>query len=368
MNRPVSAYVPVVPANTRVGTAFAPAPYLTAASPAFAEMWVRAFRGFNHSGQDTTSAAEGFHFSLKLEARATRRGLRGRDLPWILQLIYDTLEPKYTYGQMLKCSGAVVNRRSEAAVTKSIEAAKGIPAGSVTVLCAERGTCSVVSCAHAPLEHLVEDALGDDPHCSCAAGSQGALCKHIACCMVLLGRSETEIRLLHGSLKGMELPEGIVVKLHRGVVSGGTGAAPSGAVAASEVAAAEPAEQPARQPTDRRPDVRAALQKLLDISEREQLPSAEVLAAVNAGLAIVEASIIAQQTLSDVLQSAMSATAREGNSLQQHLTQQEKVSKRRGTGSHMQVVADAMECSRCRSACGFSRSGQAGLCQEEDLG
>ena len=184
-------------------------------------MWVRAFRGFNHSGQDTTSAAEGFHFSLKHEAKASRRGLKGRDLPWLLQLIYDTLEPKYTFGQMLKCSGAVVNKRSEAAVRKSIEAARDIPAGSVTVLCAQRGNCSVVSCTQAPLEHVIEDALGDDPHCSCAAGSQGSLCKHIVRCIVLLGRSEREIQLLHGSLKGMELPDGTVPKLHRGIVSGG---------------------------------------------------------------------------------------------------------------------------------------------------
>lgn len=304
-------------------------------------MWVRAFRGFNHSGQDTTSAAEGFHFSLKLEAKASRRGLAGRTVPWLLQLIYDTLEPKYTFGQMLKCSGAVVNKRSEAAVRRSIEAARDIPAGSVTVLCAQRGTCSVVSCTRAPLEHVVEDALGDDPHCSCAAGSQGGLCKHVVRCMVLLGRSEREIQLLHGSLKGMELPEGTVPKLHRGVVSGGAAAAPSGAAAASEVAAAEPAEQPARQATDRKPEVRAALQQLLDISEREQLPGAEILAAVNAALATLQASIIAKQALPEVLHFSVPATAREGNSLQRQLTIQEQVSKRRGTGSRVRVVADA---------------------------
>ena len=132
-------------------------------------MWIRACRGFNHAGQDTTSAAQGFHFSMKLKAKATRRGLAGRDLPWLQQLIYDVLEVKYQFGQMLKSSGTVVNKRSEAAVRSSIKAARQIPEASITVVCAVRGTCSFVSCSQVPLENMVEDAVGDDPHCSCAA-------------------------------------------------------------------------------------------------------------------------------------------------------------------------------------------------------
>lgn len=304
-------------------------------------MWVRAFRGFNHSGQDTTSAAEGFHFSLKLEAKASRRGLAGRDLPWLLELIYDKLEPKYTYGQMLKCSGAVVNKRAQAAVRKSIEAARCIPAGSITVLCHQRGTCRVVSCTQAPLEHLVEDALSDDPHCSCAAGAQGSLCKHIVRCITLFGRSEHEISQLHGSLKGMDLPEGVRAHFYRARVSEGVGAAlPE---TAPQVAATLPAEQPVRQPVDRRPATRALLEELLYMSESEQVPGATAFAIMSNALATMKASRIAQQTLPEVLQFAVSATAREGNSLRRHLTLQEAVHQRRGTGSRVRVVADATD-------------------------
>ena len=70
-----------------------------------------------------------------------------------------------------------------------------------------------------------------------------------------------------------------------------------------------------------------------------------MLAAVNATLAIVQASIIAKQALPEVLQFAPSATAREGNSLQRHLTLQEQVSKQRGTGSRVRVVADTTHAS-----------------------
>ena len=306
-------------------------------------MWVRAFRGFNHSGQDTTSAAEGFHFSLKLEAKASRRGLAGRDLPWLLELIYDKLEPKYTYGQMLKCSGAVVNKRSQTAVRKSIEAARGISRHSVTVQCAERGTCRVVSCTQAPLEHLVENALSDDPCCSCAAGSQGDLCKHIVRCMVLLGRSENEIYWLHGSLKGMTLPDGTAPRMYGGNVSGRAAAAPAGTATAPQLAASQPVEQPVRQPIDRRLEVRAVLDQLLEISEREQLPSAEMLAAVSATLATVQASIIAKQAVPEVLHFAVSATARPGNSLRRDLTLQESIHRQRGAGSRQRVVASAAD-------------------------
>ena len=309
--------------------------------PAFAEMWVRAFRGFNHSGQDTTSAAEGYHFSLKLEAKASRRGLAGRDIPWLLQLIYDTLEPKYTCGQMLKCSGAVINKRSIAAVRKSIEASRAISTDSVTVICAERGTCTVVSCTQAPLQYCVEDVFGDDPTCSCPAGVKGDLCKHIARCMVVLGRSEREIEWYHGSVKGMRLPDGTKPQFHRSPASGGAEASPSGPVAALQTAPAQPAEQAERQPMDRRPDLCATLERLLQISDRGQLSHAEVLSFAGAALAGAEASIIAKQSLPEVLQFAVSATARDGDSLHRDLTLQEAVQKRRGTGSRVRVVANA---------------------------
>ena len=215
---------------------------------------------------------------------------------------------------MLKCSGAVVNKRSEAAVRKCIEAARAIPAGSITVLCAERGNCTVVSCTQAPLEHVVEDALSADPHCDCAAGSQGGLCKHIVRCIILLGRSEYEVFQLHGSLKGMEFPGGVRPQLHRSNVSGGAGAAPPAPATASRATASQPGEQqPVREPVDRGADVDAVLEELRAIKDSKQLPAAELLAAVTTALATVKASIIAKQTLPEVLQFAVSATAREGN-------------------------------------------------------
>ena len=269
---------------------------------------------------------------------------------------------------MLKCSGAVVNRRAAAAMRRSIEAARHIPAASVTVLRAQRGPCKVVSYAQAPLEHMIEDALGDDPHCSCAAGSQGGICKHLVRCMVLLGISENKIYLMHGSLKGTQLPDGTPAPLRCSFSSRVAEAAPPGAIPAPAVAATQSAAQTERQPLDRTPKILAGLQKLQGIAERKELPSAEMLAAVNTALATVNASIIDKEALPGVLQFAVSGTARGSNSKNRDLTLSERVTKRRGAGSGVRVVADATDAAAAGLPAAFprrrgahTRRGRAGL-------
>ena len=161
-----------------------------------------AYRGLKDLGQTTTAAAEGFNASIKSAATASRRDRRGRTVPWLLWLIYDTLEPKFQRVRMSKELGGVLNTKQMKVARAAIEAAAEVPDSSITVLDAELGHCTVLSVSRADFQYDVRDVRSSEPHCDCPQGLRGRLCKHAVACMLLLGSSKTEVWQLHGSLHG----------------------------------------------------------------------------------------------------------------------------------------------------------------------
>lgn len=52
-----------------------------------AVMWAHAFRAFNHAGQHTTNAVEGYHHSLKRWVLAERSCVSNRTIPWLIDIL-----------------------------------------------------------------------------------------------------------------------------------------------------------------------------------------------------------------------------------------------------------------------------------------
>jgi hypothetical protein len=180
-------------------------------------MWVAAYRGLNNLGQNTTAVVEGFNSSVKLDAKASRRSRRGRTVPWLLWLLYDILEPRFRRVRMNKEAGGVLNIKQIKAVRAAIEAAAQVPDSSITAQNAQLGHFTVLSTGQPGLQYDVRDVKSSEPHCDCPEGLRGRVCKHAVACMLLLGYSENEIWMLHGSLRG-SIGGGITLELGAGVV------------------------------------------------------------------------------------------------------------------------------------------------------
>ena len=166
-------------------------------------MWVLAFRNFNYSQQNTTSAVEGYHGALKqLDLKSARKRLVSRRLDWLIQILLSETEQRYRIRQLLKRQGYVRNSKAEAAVRVSILAAQKVDSARVRVLDSATGRADVSSPTH--IGYMVDGALTAHPMCSCPPGLGGAICKHIVKVMVVLGKGETDILLAWGVLRGSD--------------------------------------------------------------------------------------------------------------------------------------------------------------------
>jgi hypothetical protein len=301
-----------------------------------ADQWVKSFRGFNHSKAHTTAAAEGFNFSIKVHARRSRRGTSGRDIAWLLNLVFGIIEPQYSLRDLLKETGAVRNIHQEGNIRQAIEKARSIPAGSISVLDADSGRCTVDSSSKPALQYQVQDPCGDEPSCSCPAGVGGAVCKHAVACMLLMGQTETEIFLRHGSLAGTEVCGGDA-KLRLGAC------ASVGSTATPEVVASA---QRTQRPVDHWPAFKAAMAKIQAQLQGKEGHSSEVRDAawmLQRVAAIVESGVAARDSAvgNELRRLTMRGDARPGNTLQRQKQLFEVVQTKRRSSSGAKRVAAA---------------------------
>lgn len=298
-------------------------------------------RDKDHSQQECTSSAEGWHFGLKSEAKKQRRGRGGRTVPWFIDLFFSVIEPRFRLEQFNKRGGALLNVKQEQLIRVSIERAKAVPLSSITVQDPAKGDCSVPSKSRAPLQHEVRSALGRSPVCTCPVGLGGVVCKHCVACMLRLGHTETEIFMLHGSLMG-SAAVGAATKLGFGIVGGSAGTAAAAVAVTAEPGAAAvvtAAVQRAERPVDHLPAIRAGIESMWQLLEGKpgHCPLArEIRQGIDAVVARAT-STAARKSLeqaSALRALSTSTTARPGTGLKRQLQLFEVVQKdRRGCGA-----------------------------------
>ena len=143
-----------------------------------------AYRNFNYSQQNTTSAVEGYHGALKqLDLNSTRK-LVGHRLDWLIQVLLSETEQRYRIRQLLKRQGWLRNSKAEAAVRASILAAKNADSARVRILDSATGRADVSSQTHSP-GYMVDGALTAHPVCSCPPGLGGGICTSSRSCWCL---------------------------------------------------------------------------------------------------------------------------------------------------------------------------------------
>lgn len=173
-------------------------------------MWVLAFRNFNYSHQNTTSAVEGYHGALKqLDLNYDRKRLVGRRLDWLIRILLSVTEERYRVRHQLKRAGYVRNKKAEAAVRASITAAREVDSARVVIVDRATGSADVSSPTHVP-GYMVAGALTAHPICSCPCGIRGAICKHLVKVMRVLGKSEPDILQAWGTLRGTDFGDKFV--------------------------------------------------------------------------------------------------------------------------------------------------------------
>ena len=187
-------------------------------------MWVLAFRNFNYSQQNTTSAIEGYHGALKqLDLNSDRKRLVGRRLDWLITILLSVTAERYRIRHQLKRAGYVRNKKAEEALRASIMAARGVDSARVVIVDSATGSADVSSPDYEP-GYMVTDAVTAQPMCSCPCGLRGAICKHIVKVMRVLGKSEPKILLAWGTLRGTHFGD----KLIAGWMGAATSAAEPG--------------------------------------------------------------------------------------------------------------------------------------------
>lgn len=161
-----------------------------------------AFRNFDYSQQNTTSALEAYHGALKqLDLNTSRTRLVGRRLDWLIDILLRSTEARYRINFHLKRAGYLRNKKAEDAVRASIEGARGVDAARVALVDRTAGSANVSSPNHEP-GYVVADALTAHPICSCPCGIRGSICKHIVKVMRMLHKSEPEILQVWGTYRG----------------------------------------------------------------------------------------------------------------------------------------------------------------------
>ena len=129
-------------------------------------------------------------------------------MPWLLWLIYTVVEPKFRVSTITKQAGGVLNTKQIAVVRAAIKAAAGVPDSSIAVTDEELGHCLVQSSSQQGTSYDVRDVRSAEPRCDCPQGLRGQLCKHAVACMLRLKYTESEVMMLHGSLRGSSAADG----------------------------------------------------------------------------------------------------------------------------------------------------------------
>lgn len=140
--------------------------------------WVKGYRKFRHSNQETNGAIERWHATLKLFLRKDKPYKIGRKVVWLVCQLVSDVENYFWTMDNLKWQGAVRNKKIEDIVWAAIHKARTIPDADVRF--EEDGDIARVRSQTPPHEewHALENYMQEECVCSCGQGLQGNTCKH----------------------------------------------------------------------------------------------------------------------------------------------------------------------------------------------
>lgn len=87
----------------------------------FAAMFTKCFRLFDHSGQDTNAAIEGYHTALKMMIKAEKQLLLGRRADFLTDQLTGPYLSDQQHRMLAKLAGFVPNSKEERHVVSALE-------------------------------------------------------------------------------------------------------------------------------------------------------------------------------------------------------------------------------------------------------